>query len=365
MPGRKPPVTVRDVAREAGVHPGTVSRVLNPERRHLISDETATRVEQVARELGYGVNHIARGLRTRQSSTVGVLIPDLTNPLFPPMVRGIEDELNPAGYTALLTNTDSDPQRELKGIETLTARQVDGFIIAPTETNVQRVKEMIEDGVPVVLVNRTVPRVSGFAVTPDDRRGASIAVEHLISLGHREIAHVGGPQSLSPGQDRYRAYLDAMREHGLERDVEQLVVFADAFTGGAGVRPMQELLQRGRPCTAVFAANDLLALDCIDVLRAAGLRCPQDVSVIGFNDMPFVDRFDPPLSTVRFSHYEMGRRAAELLLGQLSGDTSAPRTLVLATELVQRGSTARPPRQRAPQAGSRARSAATAPLARG
>ncbi len=365
MPGRKPPVTVRDVAREAGVHPGTVSRVLNPERRHLISEQTATRVEQVARELGYGVNHIARGLRTRQSSTVGVLIPDLTNPLFPPMVRGIEDELHPAGYTALLTNTDSDPQRELKGIETLTARQVDGFIIAPTETNVQRVKEMIEDGVPVVLVNRTVPRVSGFAVTPDDRRGATIAVEHLISLGHREIAHVGGPQSLSPGQDRYRAYLDIMREHGLERDAEQLVAFADAFTGGAGVAPTQELLQRGRPFTAVFAANDLLALDCIDVLRAAGLRCPQDVSVIGFNDMPFVDRFDPPLSTIRFSHYEMGRRAAELLLGQLSGDTSAPRTLVLATELVQRGSTARPPRRRQTAPRGRTRSAAATSLARG
>lgn len=346
MPGRKPSVTVRDVAREAGVHPGTVSRVLNPDRRHLISEETASRVEKAARELGYGVNHIARGLRTRQSSTIGVLIPDLTNPLFPPMVRGIEDELHPAGYTALLYNTDSDPQRELHGIETLFARQVDGFIVAPTETNVERVQEMIEEGIPVVLVNRSVPRVSGFAVTPDDRRGATIAVEHLISLGHRAIAHIGGPQSLSPGQERYRAFLDAMREHGLERQATKLTAFAESFTGGAGVQPTHELLGRGEPLTAVFAANDLLALDCIDVLRDAGLRCPKDVSVIGFNDMPFVDRFDPPLSTIHFSHYEMGRRAAELLLGQLSGDTSAPRTLVLATELVERGSTGAPPRRR-------------------
>lgn len=346
MPSRKPAVTVRDVAREAGVHPGTVSRVLNPQRRHLISEQTALRVEHAAQELGYGVNHIARGLRTRQSSTIGVLIPDLTNPLFPPMVRGIEDELHPAGYTALLTNTDSDPERELSGIETLSARQVDGFIIAPTETNVERVREMIEDGIPVVLVNRSVPRVSGFAVTPDDRRGATIAVEHLISLGHRAIAHIGGPQVLSPGYERYRAFLDAMREHHLEREAEQLTVFASAFTGGAGAQPTRELLARGRPFTAVFAANDLLALDCIDELRKAGLTCPRDVSVIGFNDMPYVDRFDPPLSTIRFSHYEMGRRAAELLLGQLSGDTSAPRTLVLSTELVERGSTAPPSRRR-------------------
>jgi LacI family transcriptional regulator len=365
MPARKPPVTVRDVAREAGVHPGTVSRVLNPDRRHLISEETASRVERVARDLGYGVNHIARGLRTRQSSTVGVLIPDLTNPLFPPMVRGIEDELDPAGYTALLTNTDSDPQRELKGIETLTARQVDGFIIAPTETNVERVKEMIEEEIPVVLVNRTVPRVSGFAVTPDDRRGATIAVEHLISLGHRAIAHVGGPQGLSPGQERYRAFLDAMREHGLEQEATRLAVFAESFTGGAGVQPARELLERGDPFTAVFAANDLLALDCIDVLRERGRSCPRDVSVIGFNDMPFVDRFDPPLSTIRFSHYEMGRRAAELLLGQLEGDTSAPRTLVLATELVQRGSTAAPPRQRPQRPARAARKTVPAPLSSG
>lgn len=363
MPGRKPPVTVRDVAREARVHPGTVSRVLNPERRHLISEETAARVEQAARDLGYGVNHIARGLRTRQSSTVGVLIPDLTNPLFPPMVRGIEDELHPAGYTALLTNTDSDPERELRGIETLTARQVDGFIIAPTETNVERVKEMIEEGIPVVLVNRSVPRVSGFAVTPDDRRGATIAVEHLLSLGHRAIAHIGGPQSLSPGQERYRAYLDTMREQGLEQEAQQLTAFAKSFTGGAGAQPTRELLERSRQFTAVFAANDLLALDCIDVLRDAGLACPRDVSVIGFNDMPFVDRFDPPLSTIHFSHYEMGRRAAELLLGQLSGDTSAPRTLVLATELVERGSTARPPGRRRPPRAPRTDVQVAAPLA--
>jgi len=334
-------VTVRDVAREAGVHPGTVSRVLNPERRHLISDETASRVERVARELGYEANQIARGLRTRQSFTVGVLIPDLTNPLFPPMVRGIEDHLHPFGYTALLTNTDADAERELRGLEAL----------APTATNVDRVKEMIADGTPMVLINRSIPRVHGFAVTPDDRRGATAAVEHLVALGHRTIAHVGGPQTLSPGQDRYRGYAEAMREHDLEDEAKRLVVFADGFIGGSGIEPARDLLARGAPFTAIFAANDLIALDCIDVLRDAGLQCPRDVSVIGFNDMPFADRLDPPLTTIRFSHYEMGRRAAELLLGQINGDTSAPRTVVLSTELVERRSTAAPPRHTHEQRG--------------
>jgi LacI family transcriptional regulator, galactose operon repressor len=343
----KPVVTVRDVAREAGVHPGTVSRVLNPERRHLISEETAARVERIARELGYEANQIARGLRTRQSFTVGVLIPDLTNPLFPPMVRGIEDYLHPLGYTALLTNTDADPARELRGLEALSARQVDGFIIAPTAANVGRVKELIDDGVPVVLVNRSIPRVHGFAVTPDDRRGATAAVEHLVALGHRAIAHVGGPQTLSPGQDRYRGFLEAMREHGLGERAERLAVFADGFLGGSGVEPTRELLARDEPFTAVFAGNDLIALDCIDVLREAGLECPRDVSIVGFNDMPFADRFDPPLTTIRFSHHEMGRRAAELLLEQVAGDGGAPRTLVLSTELIERRSTSPPRRSRA------------------
>ncbi|HEV7943083.1 MAG TPA: LacI family DNA-binding transcriptional regulator [Solirubrobacteraceae bacterium] len=331
------------MAREAGVHPGTVSRVLNPAHRHLISEQTASRVERVARALGYETNQIARGLRMRQSFTVGVLIPDLTNPLFPPMVRGIEDHLHPFGYTALLTNTDADPQRELRGLEALSARQVDGFIIAPTATNVGNVKELIANGVPIVLINRSISGVQSFAVTPDDRRGASAAVEHLVALGHRAIAHVGGPQTLSPGQDRWRGYAEAMREHGLEDETKKLVAFADGFIGGAGVEPTRDLLARGEPFTAVSAANDLIALDCIDVLREAGLRCPRDVSVIGFNDMPYAHRFDPPLTTIRFSHYEMGHRAAELLIGQIRGDTSAPRTIVLSTELVERCSTAAPP----------------------
>jgi LacI family transcriptional regulator len=319
--------------------------VLNPDRRHLISEETAKRVERAAIDLGYEANQIARGLRTRQSFTVGVLIPDLMNPLFPPMVRGIEDYLNPFGYTALLTYTDSDPERERRGLDALAARQVDGFLIAPSTGGVKRVGQMIKDGVPLVLLNRSIPRVGGFAVTPDDRRGAMAAVEHLVSLGHRAIAHVGGPQSMSPGQERYRGFLEALKEHGIAES-DGLTVFADSFIGGAGIEPTRELLERDIPFTAVFAGNDLLALDVIDVLKEADRDCPKDVSVIGFNDMPFADRFSPPLTTIRFSHYEMGHSAAELLLGQMNDDSAKPRTVVLATELIERQSTAKPRRRR-------------------
>jgi LacI family transcriptional regulator len=335
-------VTVREVAERAGVHPGTVSRVLNPEQRHLISDATALRVEKVAAELGYQANSMARGLRTRRSFAIGVVIPDLTNPIFPPLVRGIEDYLHPLGYTALLTNTDSEPEREVRGLQALTARQVDGFIVAATNSSLDVVKRMIQDGAAVVLINRSIEGVRGFAVTPDDRRGAASAVEHLVALGHRAIAHIGGPRVLSPGEERYRGFQEAMRAKGIEPS-ERLATFAEAFRGGAGVAPTRELLERGEPFTAVVAANDLLALDCIDTLSAAGLKCPRDVSVVGFNDMPFADRFTPPLTTIRFSHYDIGRQAAEMLLAQIDGDRSAPRTLVLSTELIERGSTAAPP----------------------
>jgi LacI family transcriptional regulator len=341
-PGRGP-ATVRDVAERAGVHPGTVSRVLNPDKRHLISEATALRVEQVARELGYQANSIARGLRTRRSLTVGVVIPDLTNPIFPPIARGIEDQLNPLGYTALLTNTDSEPEREVRGMQALAARQVDGFIVTTTDASLPAVRQLVDDGVPLVLINRSIEGVAGFAVAPDDRRGAVAAVEHLVELGHEQIAHIGGPPALAPGKERQRGFQDALRERGLPAD-ERLVRSAAAFTGGAGVVPTQALLDSGVPFTAVFAANDLLALDCIDTLRAAGLDCPRDVSVIGFNDMPFAARFTPPLTTIRFSHYDIGREAARLLMAQLDGDQAAPRTLVLPTELVVRGSTAPPAR---------------------
>jgi LacI family transcriptional regulator, galactose operon repressor len=335
-------VTVRDVAKRAQVHPGTVSRALNPDQRHRLSEATATRVERAARELGYLANPMARGLRTRRSFTVGVMIPDLTNAIFPPLIRGIEDYLRPLGFTALMTNTDAEPEREIRGLRALTARQVDGFIIAPTNSSLDVVKDMIVDNVPLVLINRTLDGVRGHAVTPDDRRGATSAIDYLVALGHRAIAHIAGPPALSPTEERYRGFLEAMRKHELEPS-KKLMTFAEAFTGGAGVAPTRELLERGERFTAVFAANDLLALDCIDTLKAGGLACPCDVSVIGFNDMPFAERFTPPLTTIRFSHYEIGRRAAEMLIDQLNTDAS-PRTLVLPTELIERGSTA-PPRE--------------------
>src|SRR5215213_817425 len=334
-------VTLRDVARVAGVHPATVSRALNEETRALVNEETARRVLSAAEELGYQPNPIARGLKTNRSYTIGVLVPDLTNPLFPPILRGIEDRLEPAGYTPLTANTDNDPERELLDSQTMRARQVDGIIAATARRDHRLHDALLEAGIELVLVNRRQDELPVSSATADDRMGMRLSVEHLVSLGHNRIAHLAGPLDYSTGLDRYEGFHEAMREAGLEPDPE-LVLVAEAFTESEGARLCGQLMSDGRQFTAVAAANDLLALGCYDVFDERGVRCPEDVSVVGFNDMPFAARFQPPLTTIHIPHYEIGKAAAELMLERLQEPESPAREVRLEPSLVVRGSTAGP-----------------------
>jgi LacI family transcriptional regulator len=332
--------TLRDVANAAGVHPATASRALNEATRGLVRPATVAKVRAVADELGYQVNPIARSLKTSRSETVGVLIPDLTNPLFPPIVRGIEDELAVSGYTVLTANTDNDPARTASNFAVLQARQVDGFIVATALLDDPLLHEAAARGVPMVQVNRTTEHVDVSAVAGDDASGVTRSVDHLVELGHREIANVSGPLSVSTGAVRHRAFRSAMQAHGLRDD---RVVIADTYSEAAGRAAMLQLLA-GEPPTAVVAGNDLLAIGCYDALEESGLSCPDDVSVVGFNDMPLVGRLRPPLTSVRVPQYELGVEAARLLLDRLSGRTMTPRVVLLPVTLVVRGSTA-PPRR--------------------
>jgi LacI family transcriptional regulator len=335
-------VTIRDVARVAQVHPGTVSRALNEETRMLVNQDTAERVLRAAEQLGYRPNRIARGLKTNRSYTVGVLIPDITNPLFPPILRGIEDRLDEAGYTSVVVNTDNDAERERSHLEVMRARRVDGFISATARLDRELLADVAAGGAPLVLVNRSLEDGSVPAVTVDDRRGIRLAVDHIAALGHRQIGHVAGPQNLSTGHRRHLGFLEAMRAIGLDPPLEH-VRYCQSFIEEEGARVCAELLDATNELTAIVAANDLLALGCYDALDERGMECPRDISVIGFNDMPFVDRLGPPLTTVRVPQREIGTVAAELLLEQL-GDESVPaREILLEPTLIVRGSTA-PPR---------------------
>jgi LacI family transcriptional regulator len=334
-------VTIRDVARVAQVHPGTVSRALNAETRALVNQDTAERVMRAAEELGYRPNRIARGLKTNRSYTVGVLIPDITNPLFPPILRGIEDRLDDAGYTAMIVNTDNDAERERSHLEAMRARQVDGIISATARLDRQVLADAAAGGTALVLVNRSLEDGSVPAVTVDDRRGIQLAVDHVAALGHRRIGHVAGPQEISTGHQRYVGFLDAMRAAAIEPR-ERDVRFSRRFTEHEGARVCAELLDAAGDLTAIVAANDRLAIGCYDVLEERGLRCPQGLSIVGFNDMPFIDRLRPPLTSVRVPQREIGVVAAELLLERLDG-SRPPREVLLEPKLIVRGSTAPPP----------------------
>ncbi|QCX74777.1 HTH-type transcriptional regulator DegA [Streptomyces sp. YIM 121038] len=339
---RPRPVRLRDVADTAGVHPATASRALNPATRARVSAATARRVLRAAEDLGYRPNPIARSLKTARSHTVGLVVPDLTNPCFPPLVRGIESVLEPAGHHAWIVDTHHDPRREHAQVDSLRSRQVDGLIVATALRDHPQLRALHADGVPLVLVNRRVDGLDVPCVTPDDASGITQAVAHLAALGHTRVAFVGGPATTSTGAARARAFLHAVRDLGLAEG-PALLTEAARWSEAAGARALRALLDAGADCSAVVAANDLLALGCYDAIAERGLRCPADVSVVGFNDMPFLGRLRPALTTVRVPHHEVGAEAARMLLDCVAGPARPARSLLLPVSLVVRASTA-PPR---------------------
>jgi LacI family transcriptional regulator len=332
-------VTIRDVAARAGVHPATVSRALSVATRHQVNADTARRVIDAAQALGYEPDLTARTLRTGRTATAGVMVPDLTNPLFPPIVRGIEDYLAEQDFTALIANTDNDAERERRVLRALQARNVDGFILMTAHQNDKTLATLIRSQTPVVTVNRVAAGPDVSSVSADDVAGINAVVDHLVELGHTRIAAIAGPRSLSTGRARNRAFAARLHVHGLE---PHGMIFARAFSEAEGRRCMHDLLAGDTDATAVVAANDMLAVGCLDAMRERGLRCPRNMSITGFNDMLFMDKLNPPLTTVRIPQTAMGTEAARILLDRLLGRTTATQHAILPVSLVVRESTAAP-----------------------
>lgn len=341
-PPAKRPATLREVAAAAGVDPSTVSRALRPETQKMVRPDTVRRVLATVEQLGYRANPFARGLKGQRSMTVGMMLPDLGNPIFPPIVWGIEDGLRANGSVLILANTDRDPAREQTLIEALVQRRVDGLILATAEREYPLLKTLLDTELPVVLVNRTVDDSPVSMVTSDDHRGMGLAIKHLVELGHRRIAHVGGAQTASTGFLRYQYFLAWMQSLGLSVDPD-LVVTADWFTKDLGAQACERLLDRTQDFTAIVAGNDLIALGCYRALRARGLSVPDDVSVVGYNGSRWCDEFNPPLTSVHVPKYEIGTRAAELMIDAIESPDPQPISLLLPTSLQIRESTA-PPR---------------------
>jgi LacI family transcriptional regulator len=340
----KPLTGIRQIAQRAGVHISTVSRVLNPQTRSMVSQEVAARILKIAESLQYKRNTLAVGLKTRRSFTVGVIVPDLTNPVFPPIVRAAERTLGKEGYVTVLADSDNNRDTERAIFGSLRARHVDGLILATALLDDSIVTECQQHKIPFVLVNRTINDESVSSVATNDLYGIRLAVEHLLELGHRKIAFVGGPVNTSTGKARHDGFIAALKSYRLKVD-EKLMVGGHSYTVEEGLAATRKLLEGKRAFTAIVAANDMLALGCFDALNEAKLRSPQDISVTGYNDMPFADRFSPPLTTLHIPLEEMGVQASLLLLRKMrDGEASVP-SVQLEPSLVVRHSTGRPAKQ--------------------
>lgn len=333
--------TLRDLATATGVHLSTVSRVINPRTRSKVSAEVADRILAEAKRVGYRPNRSASTLVTRKSSIIGVVLPDITNAVFPPILMGIEDALREHGYLAIVANVGAGEQEQLFVINRLLGQQVDGLILATACRHDPVIKLCVDQGVPVVTVNRSDETGIASCVVSDDQVGMRLAVEHLVKLGHRRIAHIAGPESLSTGHLRRLGFLAAIEACGLAPS-DAFVYAGGGYSRECGKAALLELMRQWPQATAVVAGNDLVAIGCYDALAEMGLRCPDDVAIVGHNDMPFMDLLRPPLTTIRIGHRVMGLEAARLMLQAIETPGSAVLEIRLKPELVVRESTAAP-----------------------
>lgn len=329
-------VTIRDVARRAEVSVGTVSNYLNRNKR--ITPGTTARIEQAISDLGFIPNVAVRVMRGRRSPVLGFVVPDATNPFFTEIGRGVEDVAFIAGLVVVTCNTHGDEERERHYMQALTEMRVAGVLVTPMSPFDDQLDKFAESGGTVVLIDEP-PRTSNFSsISVDDLTGAEMAVSHLLDLGHRDILFVGGPAGPRQITDRYTGALKAIQARADEGLTLRRFDASGTTTEARGAVADHILQEPNRP-TAVFCANDLIALAVQGALQRRGLTIPDDIAIIGYDDIPSAQLASPPLSSVRQPQYDLGRQAAELVLREAAGSSSVRQHTVLQTELVAREST--------------------------
>ena len=336
-------ITVKDVARRAGVSPMTVSRVLNGGDR--VRADTRERVEAVIAELGYIPNRLAASFTRQKTGIVSLVVPDLGDPFFMLVVRGAEDVTRRAGYRLFISNTRSELSREGQYVDDMIAQRVEGVVIAPvSDRSSAHLKRLVRNDVPFVLVDRSVTGVEADVVHGDSVAGASAIVEHLAALGHRRIGFIVESTEVSTARDRLAGYGDGLTKAGLEYAAE-LVVEATARIDG-GRDGIDRLLRLPAPPTAVFAVNNLVAVGVVEELRSRGLRVPEDVALVCFDDVELASRLDPFLTVMAQPAETFGRIATQLLLERIAGEAGERRRRVVlpADLIVRRSCGARSPR---------------------
>ena len=331
--------TMKDVAERAQVSVSTVSHVLNGTRR--VSDSTRESVLAAIEELEYKQNLLAKSLKTQKTFTIGLLISDIQNPFFTSVVRGVEDVALSRGYHIFLCNTDEDPGREDEYITELIKKRVDGLIVTPAALHDDPALRLRYGNIPFVFMDRDVEGVEADVVRVDNRLGMRLIAEHLVSLGHERIGLISGPLEKASGYERYEGLRVALKELGVTLE-DSIVQFGD-FRIPSGWQGATELLRLPDPPTALVVANNQMTLGALLSLRELGFSIPSDVSVIGFDDMEWAPLANPPLTAIAQPTYEMGVKAAQMLLDKIGGTPDGATTRVLLEpNLVVRESTVSP-----------------------
>jgi DNA-binding LacI/PurR family transcriptional regulator len=331
---------MQEIAKRAGVSLGTVSHVLNNTAK--VSESRRTRVLQAVQAAGYQPSQLARGLRRDTTNMIGMIIPDITNPFFPAVVRGAEDVAFSNGYRLILCNTDNDHSKELIHLNELRTYRPAGLIVIPSSFSdlTTQAESYRRAGAGVVCIDRLPKDWKGDSVTANHETGAYNATRHLLQLGHTKLATITGPLHLTNAKERLAGFKRAMKEAKLHLSPEYLQETSfDKQGGHAKTLILLRLIPRP---TAIFAGNDMIALGALLAVREAGLRCPEDISIIGFDDLDLGETTNPSLSSVSQSGYQLGTTASRLLLDRRQGDTSPAKHIVLETVLTLRNSVASP-----------------------
>ena len=328
-------ITIREVAEKAGVSSTTVSHVINTTR--FVSEETRQRVLSAMQELGYRPNYLARSLRRGETHTIGLILPDSSNPFFAEIAHSIEEVAFRQGYSLILCNTEGDLEKERRYVEVLSKKQVDGMIFVAAGEQTDSLQELLRLRTPLVIVDRDLSEhLDVDTVLTDNRQGGYQATRHMIDLGHRRIACITGPSNLTPSAERVSGYAGALAEAGLPVD-ERLILRGD-FHPRSGGEATLHLLGLEEPPTAIFACNDLMAIGALSAANEAGYPVPDRLAVIGFDDIELASHTTPPLSTIAQPRAEISQTAINLLLERINEHSQPAQRILLPGKLVIRAS---------------------------
>jgi len=331
--------TIHDIARELKISASTVSRALNDNPR--ISLKTKEKIKVVADRLGYRPNSLASNLRNKKSNTIGIVVPLINRHFFSSVISGAEDVAYKAGYTVVISQSNDLAAKEINIVQSMFSNRVDGLIIsiAMQTSTFEHLKLFRKKHIPLVFFDRAVPEIETDKIVVDDFAGGFRVTQHLIDQGYRRIAHLAGPQNLTTYIDRKKGYISALQKNGFEYD-ESLVIISN-LTTDEGVSVVQKLMSLSNPPDALFCGNDTTALSAMIYLRDKGIRIPEDIGIVGFSNEPFSKVVSPSISTIAQPGFEMGQKAAELIIRKIENKERTYQTLVLPTELIVRESSIR------------------------